>query len=93
MKTIHKFAVTLTPGIVQVLMPKNAEILTFQHDASGHPKLWALVDPAKPMQERRFEICWTGKSIQDLPSGMIRKYIGTVLTGPIVSHLFELTEK
>ena len=84
MKTIWKYE--LEPGKTQsIWMPGYANILDVQLQGSN-PVLWALVDPAIPNEERRFQLVWTGEEMSNLEySG----YIGTFQAGPTVWHLFE----
>jgi hypothetical protein len=63
-------------------MPKGAEILTFQmQDEQFY--VWARVDMAEPMEERRFCLVGTGHSFAG--SWL---YVGTLQQGPYVWHLF-----
>lgn len=93
MKTIYKYDLPVVTGIVSINLPRGAEILTLQPDPHGHSCIWALVDSSQPLEIREFEVCWTGKPMQDIPETTPRHYIGTVITGPIVSHIFELKLK
>jgi hypothetical protein len=84
-KTIWKFELQASES--QIEMPEGAEILTLQMQ-NGVPCIWALVDPAEPIQKRYFEIFGTGHPI---PQGVfkIRKYINTYQVSGLVFHVFE----
>ncbi len=88
MKTIWKFTLRET-DIQSVKMPRGAEVLTaqFQGDILC---LWAIVDPAKPTDERTFEIFGTGNPFP-IGMGVDRKFIATVQepNRPLVWHVFE----
>ena len=87
--TIYKYPLTQPEGDdVVVEMPEGARVLSVQ--VQRHiPCIWALVDPEKQLEKRRFRIYGTGQrtSLPDAP------YIGTVqlLDGRLVYHLFEVT--
>ena len=83
MKTIHKFK--LDPeGVVS--MPADAEILAVQTQRD-YPYIWAIVDPEKPVDERRVKVYGTGHQLPDKPG----KYLGTfqLANGALVYHAFE----
>ena len=77
MKTIYKY--------VLQKMPKGARILDIQNQ-NNEIVMWALVDSDLSDEPRYFEIYGTG---EELPLGIIRKYIGTVQVGYLVCHIFE----
>lgn len=81
MKTIHKY--TLTPFI---LMPKGAEILHIAHQ-EGLLTIWALVNPEKEEEERKFRIAGTGWNIFDN-----EKHLSTYQDGELVWHVFEVLD-
>lgn len=84
MRTIWKFPLAVS-SIYQVTMPKGAEILTVQRQAS-QACIWAIVDPEAEKERRVFEIYGTGNPIDvECP----RKYIGTFQSPPFVWHVFE----
>lgn len=78
-KTIYKF--NMAP---KIQMPEGAEVL---HVGVQDEKamIWALVDPAKPLEIRNFHIYGTGHQIME---GTV--HLGTaVLPSGLVWHLFE----
>jgi hypothetical protein len=79
MKTIYKY--TLTPSVE---MPIGAEILDIQMQ-DDLIRMWALVDPNAPLEERRFETVGTGWSV-----GAGLQHIKTFQEGSFVWHVFEV---
>ena len=80
--SIFKYQVQITDYFA-IDMPLGAKILTVQTQ-NGHPFIWALVNPEKPDEERRyFRVYGTGRPFYG------GKYIGTFQTPPFVWHLFE----
>lgn len=88
-KSIFKYNLETTDRQT-VLMPKGAEILTIQSQHED-AKLWALVDPNAPLEERIIEIFGTGHPVH-CDMGVERKYIATyqLSGGNYVFHAFEL---
>lgn len=80
---IYKYPLSL--GITIVGMPEGAQILTAQMQ-NGFLQLWAMVQPDKPLEQRRFEVFGTGEPIE-LPAES--PYVATVQDGPLVWHVFE----
>lgn len=69
-------------------IPEGAKILAVQLQFDS-PKLWALVDPEKPLVDRHIKVFGTG---HEIPDGL--KYIGTfqedsLAIGHFVWHVFE----
>jgi len=83
MKTIHKYELELA-DFQQVDMPHGAILMTviIQH---GKLCLWAEVQTCNPMRGRIIEIVGTGNPIASKQTG----YIGTVVDGAFVWHVFE----
>jgi len=85
-KTIWKYPLRTIDG-QDLSMPIGAEILTvqIQYDI---PCLWAVVDDARPKEDRHIEIYGTGHEMRPLTS---RKYIGTyqLTFEGLVFHVFE----
>lgn len=79
--------------ITEVVMPKNAKILTAQ-EQFGNVCVWCLVDPLADTEIRRFGIYATGWPISCLDS-INMKYVATFqsMGGSLVHHLFEHMEK
>ncbi|WP_037322845.1 DUF7352 domain-containing protein [Amycolatopsis thermoflava] len=82
-RTVWKFPLNLI-GEPVIPMPRGAQILTVQMQ-DGQPQLWALVDPAQPVERRRLFIVGTG---QPMPTDAAT-YLATWQSGPFVFHLFE----
>ena len=80
MKTIHKYM--LVPF---TSMPKGAEIL---HIAKQDEflRIWALVDPANELEERKFRILGTGWATAE--EGL--QHLATYQDGEYVWHVFEV---
>lgn len=86
-RTIWKFPLRLT-DVQTVMMPAGAEILAVGVQADGI-MLWARVDPA--VSERQgYNIAIVGTG-HPAPDDTQSTYIGTVMDGPYVWHVF--TEK
>lgn len=66
-------------------MPEGAHVLTAQMQG-GDLVLWAIVQPDKPMEHRKFEVFGTGEPME-LPAES--PYVATVQDGPLVWHVFE----
>jgi hypothetical protein len=78
----------ILPDMMEVKMPKGAEVLTIQCQ-NDVPTIWALVNPNAEKEERYFELFGTG---HDVPCdmGIERKYINTFqMKDGLVFHLFE----
>ena len=84
---IYKYVLPVDDHI-EIEMPVNAEILSFQcqHDV---PAIWALVDPDAPLKKRKFRFVGTGHELGVLRSRL--KFIGTaqMYDGDLIWHLFE----
>ncbi len=72
-------------GRFELRMPVGAKILKVEVQ-NGKPTMWALVNPSKPEEVRRFLIIGTG---HDLPPDLPIRYIETFQHPPFVWHLFE----
>lgn len=75
-------------GEFNILMPKGAHILTVQVQRDT-PCIWAIVDPAQPIEPRTFRILGTGHEMDmDIPHS---HYIGTfqLFDGSYIGHMFE----
>lgn len=84
MKQIFKYPIKSLSS-VEFEMPAGAKILTVQMQ-NGIPCIWALVNPNKTIQCRKFIIFGTGHQIHD-PDNV--SYIGTFQSSGLVYHLFE----
>ena len=80
----YDLVVTCTQGL---MIPQAAEILSVENQ-NGTICLWCLCDTHKEKEQRIIEIIGTGNPVvQDM--GVSRKFIGTVLDGQFVWHVFE----
>ena len=68
MKTIYKYPVQIENEQI-IIMPRNAKLLTIQCQ-HNKPMLWALVDTAEPLEERRIRIAGTGHDCRHVQSGV-----------------------
>lgn len=80
---IWKYELEITE-LQTVQMPAGASIL---HADNQHGVLciWVMVDPNARKEGRCIEIIGTGHSIMSAT----RRFIGTVLMGPLVWHVFD----
>ncbi len=85
-KVIWKYL--LATGLNPVNMPSGAHVLS-AHGQRDEVCIWALVDPERPVEGRRFWVLGTG-DITD-PAVSLGAFIGTVLLdgGDYVLHVFE----
>ena len=85
MRTIWKFDLPVN-DYAGINMPRGAEVLHV-HEQYGKACIWALVEPAAPLEMRSFRIFGTGHTVPEFP----RRYIGTVhlAGGALVFHVFE----
>ena len=89
MKTIWKYEIPVT-DVVELSMPKDAHILPkVAAVAPNRLNVWAVVDPANELEIRQFLVVGTGNPLPEEAS----IWIGTVVTGPFVWHLFEPPKK
>lgn len=86
MKTIWKYNFDITPSKQIRMMPAGARLLSVA-DQHGLLAMWALVDTEAAQVERWFVVAGTGHPLIDIPS---EGYVGSVIDGPYVWHLFEL---
>lgn len=69
-------------------MPAQAKILTVQIQ-HGKPRLWALVDPNRSKELRRFQVVGTGHPFEPAPTA---HHIGSfqMHEGTFIFHVFEV---
>lgn len=84
MIVIYKYTLEFTDETQEVLIHKNATILTAQFQF-GNICVWAAVDPDEPYEHRKFVIIGTGHGT--VPSSA--NYVGTVQQSSYVWHVFE----
>jgi hypothetical protein len=69
---------------VDVDMPLDAELLHVAATGSvDHLELWARVEPTRSIETRRILVRGTGHPVE------IEPYVGTVIVGPLVWHVFD----
>jgi hypothetical protein len=84
-KTIWKFQFDVSRR-VSLMMPAGAKLLHVQKQ-NGVPCVWAIVDPDAAVVERWLVVRGTGHPVaEDIP------YIGTILSGAFVWHVFDKGE-
>jgi len=87
--TIWKYKLEIK-GTQEIMMPRGATILSV--DKQGDDIcLWAMVHEFNELEPRCIELIKTGGRIQN-PTACNRKFIGTVVNGSSVCHLFELMD-
>ena len=95
MRIIWKYPIDVQDGIIEVLMPKDAEVIHVgtQYDIVC---LWVIVDTERHGDEtKRFRIHGTGHPLANntgTPYSIFDTYLGTVQTcnGKFVWHIFEV---
>lgn len=87
MKTIWKENIPIK-DVIQVMLPKEAEVLTVQVDRTGKPAIWFVCDPKAEKEKRQFKFYGTGR----LHNNIVGTYVGTIqiINGAGVFHLFEI---
>ncbi len=88
MNVIYKYAIPVD-GEPVIEMPSGAKVLSF-HVQHNKPFIWALVDPDRPDEKRRFYLLGTGHPMSYSMDAM--RFIGTALLedGDFILHLFEM---
>lgn len=81
---IWKYKLDITDS-QSIDMPVGAMVLSV-HRQGPDLCIWALVEPSEPMHPRVFEVHGTGNPMD--ASGK-RLYVGTVVVGALVWHVFE----
>lgn len=81
MKKVFKYSLLTSENVLD--MPEGAQVLS-AHVQGTTVCIWALVDPGKPTERRTFRVYGTGHEMDD---GIT--FIGTVMAGPFVWHVFE----
>lgn len=82
MKTIWKFPLKLEAQY-ELEMPSHSELLHVGRQG-GYYMLWALCDPARSLQRRKFFTFATGEPFE--PQG--KQYLATVHYGEYVWHIY-----
>lgn len=88
---IYKYPIPVEDRF-ELSLPQGSEVLTVQVQRDA-PQIWALVDPERPPEARRFRLAGTGHPITEQAS--LGRYVSTfqMLDGQLVFHVFELTEQ
>ncbi len=100
MKVIHRYSIKKTQNVTSIVMPRDAEILTFAAK-NNEPSIWIIVETDNEPEERRFVLVWTGREPPPNPAqyiGTVQTYEGSLPAGyghpeeqeVIVWHLFEV---
>jgi hypothetical protein len=86
MKTIFRYK-ALFYDEIDLLLPKDAEILKVDIDDAIMFNVWAYIDRSeeKKLISRKFKVVGTGQPFEDRH---LYKYIDTVFTGKFVWHVF-----
>lgn len=89
MKTIYKYLLPIVDK-QNIEMTYGAEILSAGLDPQGRLSLWATADLDAPNYptEREIRIVGTGNPMPGNPM----RFIDTVVDGPFVWHVFEVTK-
>lgn len=91
METIWKFEIEPKDGVIEIMMPIGAEILSTGAIGDG-VFVWAKfsTDEGTESEPRYFEVFGTGHNIP-VDMGIDRKFIGTAFMydGSLVWHIFE----
>ena len=79
--SVYKYQLGAGPTVID--MPRGAKALHVAMQG-GALMLWALVDLDEPKESRTFDVYGTGNA-----TPLDRRYVGTVLNGQWVWHVFE----
>lgn len=82
MNKIYKYSLNRHDTSVQ--LPAGANVV-HAAEQNGTICLWAMVDPDKPLETRKFSVVGTGWDIEGRAC-----YIATVHEGPFVWHILEV---
>lgn len=90
---IWKFQIGELADVVEIDMPKGAQILTIQMQ-HGNPCIWAVVDPLEKSVRRGIAIHGTGHNINTAKKYIAEGYIGTFQldNGSLIFHAFDMGE-
>jgi hypothetical protein len=84
-QAVYKYELKWSADPQEVTMPLTTRVVHFdaQH---GQPTIWVLTEPDDTLVTETFVIRATGEIVGDPRVWM---YVGTVLEGPYVWHLFQ----
>ena len=86
MSRIYKYPLAFT-GVQEIEMPKGAQVIHVGVQAETIC-LWAIVDPARPVERRSFAILATGQP--DFDPAIVQHLGSVIMTGgALVWHVFE----
>lgn len=85
---IYKYELDRENIVNLIKMPQGAKVLCFKMQGNV-PCIWAMVDIVQASVERKFAVVGTGWDFD--PAGL--EYVGTVIDGIYVWHLFEKVEE
>lgn len=86
--TCERFGVEQLTGAVAIEAPPDAEILSVGLDPNGKAVVWAAVHPQVPTVRQPLLFVGTGDEVPE----DVGDFIGTVVSGPLVGHLFRVDE-
>lgn len=92
MMVIYKYPILVIDSQC-IELPKGAVILSVGVQNEIQVCLWAVVDPTQGVEYREIVIIGTGNPMTELPANLRRAFIGTVLQGPFVWHVFEVVHR
>lgn len=84
MKTIWKFP--LQPVDDQVVAGPGLRVISVGRDPSGQPCAWGTVDTEAPEVKSSIALRGTGNPLEI--NEAVHRFVGTILTGPLVWHIF-----
>ena len=87
MKHMYKYVIPVQGGDIEVDMPVNTVIQHIGNQSSGEICVWAEVPETELAEIRTFRTIGTGHEVPPMKF----TYVGTVLDGFYVWHLYELT--
>lgn len=88
---VWKYDIGMPGAPFAVQMPRRACVVSV-HVQGEQPRMWAIVDPEQPLEQRVFVVVATGATIPDTKVGAVAAFVGTFLVGggDLVFHLFEV---
>ena len=85
-RVVWKYHLSRGRGVDVLELPGGASFVRADMQ-EGIICIWFLVDRDEPKVERRFSVYGTGQDVPDTAN-----YVGTVMDGPFVWHVFERLE-
>lgn len=89
MRVVYKYPIPVEDAF-EIGLPQGARVLSVQVQGST-PCLWALVDPSRPKEARRFRLASTGHPVEESEN---LSFVDTfqLRGGSLVFHVFEYVE-